>query len=273
MRRDLVINTYSYIWRLSASDAVAHLADQGYRSVELLVNWPHLWPRELDGAARKRLGALIAERDMRVMALNPPMLDLNLVSPAPEMRRYTVDHYLDVIRLAGELSAPFVLVVPGRTHPLLPAPPEMRDGWFSAALEELDRAAEVEGVRLIIENVPASVLPQAPDLMAALDRIGNDRLGVVYDVANAVFAREDPSAGLEAVASRLDLVHLSDTGVEAWRHSRLGTGVVPFGEVVSTLKRIDYAGPTVLEISSEEPDADIAAGCRMLKALGWEVNR
>ena len=271
MRRDLVINTYSYIWRLSAFDTVAHLADRGYRSAEFLINWPHLWPRELDGAARKRLRALLAERDMRVAALNPPMLDLNLVSPAPEMRRYTIDHYLDVIRLAGELSAPFVLVVPGRTHPLLPVPSELRDGWFRAGLEELDRAAESEGVRLIVENVPASFLPRASDLMAALERIGNDRLGVVYDVANAVFAGEDPSAGLEAVAARLDLVHISDTGVEAWQHSRLGTGVVPFGEVVSALKRIGYAGPTVLEIISREPDEDIAAGRQLLTELGWET--
>ena len=267
--RSLAINTYSYIWKLSAYDTLAHLADQGYREVEIMVNSPHLWPSELGRAARRRMESLIAQRGLQILSLNPPMLDLNYVSPAPEVRRYTIDHYRSVIELAGEWGARWVILVPGKTHPLLPLPDHKRDGWLAAALEELDRTAEREGVSLLMENVPASYIPRADQLVEALDRLASDRIRVIYDVANGVFAGEDPSEGLKAVLPRLDLVHLSDTGLSSWQHATIGSGVVPFEAVARTLDEIGYASPTVLEVISDDPDGDIAASHEALSRLGW----
>lgn len=270
MARTLAINCYSYIWRHSAAETLARLADLGHRQFELMVNWPHLWPSAMGPAARRQVGRLVEARQLRVLSLAPPMLDLNLVSNSPEVRRYSIDHYVDVIRLAGEWSAPWVVVVPGKIHPLLPLPSHFRDKWFADALDEMDRAAEAEGVKLTIENVPSSYLPRASDLMRRLDELGNPRIGVTYDVANAVFAGEDPAAGLRAVSPKLDFVHLSDTGLSAWAHSTVGTGVVPFDKVAAALDEIGFTGPSTLEVISPNPDEDIAASCRALAAYGWE---
>ena len=267
--RSIAINDYSYIWRLSAYDTLAHLADQGYREFEVLVNAPHLWPSELGRAGRRRVERILVQRDLRLLSLNPPMLDLNLVSPAPEVRQYTVAHYRQVIELAGEWGARFVIVVPGRTHPLLPIPSERRDGYLQAGLHELDRAAEREGVSLVMENVPASFLPHANHLMEALARMGLQRMGILYDVANGVFAREDPAEGLRKARPRLQMVHLSDTGLSSWQHATIGSGVVPFQSVAAALDEIGYSGPTVLEIISDDPDRDIAASHEALVPLGW----
>lgn len=269
--RTLAINCYSYIWRFSVYETLLYLSGMGYRQVELMVNWPHLWPSALGRAARRKVEKVLSERNLEILSLAPPMLDLNLVSPAPEMRQYTIDHYVDVIRLAGEWGVPRVVVVPGKTHPLLPAPSSFRDRWFGDALEVLDREAKTEGTRISIENVPSSFLPRAEDLMAALEAQGNDRLGLTYDVANAVFAGEDPAHGLETVKSRLDLIHISDTGLESWAHSRVGTGVVPFDSITRALDRIRYSGPSSLEVISDQPDRDILASHEALARLGWET--
>lgn len=267
--RPLAINCYSYIWRMSAHDTLVHLADRGYDTFELMVNAPHLWPSALGRAGRRRVERMIASRGLTILSLAPPMLDLNLVSPAPEMRRYTIDHYVDVIRLAGEWSCPFVVLVPGKTHPLLPLPDRLRDEWFARAIEELDAVAANEGVRLTLENVPSSWLPLARDVMDRLGAIGNERIGVTYDVANAVFAGEDPQAGLGVVAPRLSFVHVSDTGLERWAHGAVGTGVVPFERVAAGLESIGFTGPTTLEVISQDPDADIASSHAALARLGW----
>lgn len=269
MTRPLAINCYSYIWQSSALQTVEHLAEHGYGCFELMVNWPHLWPSALGPAARRRFGDTLRTRSLSVLSLAPPMLDLNLVSPSPEMRRATVDHYVDVIRLAAEWQVPYVVVVPGKTHPLLPLPARHRDAWFEAALETMDRAAETEGVRLTLENVPSSYLPHARDLMRRLDQIGNPRIGITYDVANAAFATEDPAAGLAVVAPRLDFVHLSDTGLDTWAHSAIGTGVVRFDEIAAALDQIGFAGPSSLEVISADPDTAIAGSCDSLRAHGW----
>ncbi|MBL0936003.1 MAG: sugar phosphate isomerase/epimerase [Rhizobiaceae bacterium] len=271
MTRELAVNCYSYIWKLSTYDTIAHIADMGYRGMELMVNWPHLWPSDLGTEGRRRVRRLLEERAMRILSLAPPMLDLNLVSPAPEMRRYTLDHYIAVIRLAAEWNVPWVVVVPGKTHPLLPLPDHYRDRWFDDALLELDRAAEAEGIEIAVENVPNSFLPHAEHLMERLALIGNDRIGITYDVANAVFAGEDPAHGLEVVAPRLRFVHLSDTGVKVWAHAKVGTGVVPFDRIGDALERIGFEGPSTMEIISDRPDEDILASHAALSRFGWNA--
>lgn len=115
------------------------------------------------------------------------------------------------------------------------------------------------------------LLPGAIDLMRRLDEIGNTRLGVTYDVANAVFAGEDPAEGLRIVTPKVDFVHLSDTGLETWAHATIGTGVVPFDRVATALGAIGFTGPSTLEVISQDPDKDIADSCRALEALGWSA--
>lgn len=264
------INTYSYIWQMSARETLSHLADRGYRRFELLVNAPHLWPETLDAGERRAVAALLAERGLTIDVLNPPSLDLNLASPSPQMRKMTRAHYRRVIELAADWGVANVLAVPGKTHPLLPAPADRVWGWFAEAMEELDRYAEDKGVRIILENIPMAFLPKAADLMGALDRLGNERIGICYDAANAVFAHDPPDAGLKRVAPRLAIVHLSDTGLEKWDHSAIGTGIVPFDKVADAMREIGADVPTMLEIISPDGDGDIASSHRAISALGWE---
>lgn len=263
------INTYSYIWRHAALECLDHLADAGFTHFELLVNPPHLWPAALDRAQRAAVAALLARRGLQLVSLNPPSLDLNLASPAAEMRRYTLDHYRAVIELAGEWGATHVIVVPGKTHPLLPAPAAQVHGWFHAALDELLVHAETANVDLLLENLPMAFLPRAQDLVDAVAAIGAARLGIVYDVANGFFIGEDPAQGILTSQPHLRLVHLSDTGTQRWEHAPVGSGAVPFGTVANALAKIAYRGPCVLEIISHAPEKDIPDSEKRLQRLGW----
>ncbi len=266
----IAINTYSFIWRFSARECLEHLAEKGHRAFEILVNPPHLWPGKLDAAQRKEMAEFCEKRELSILSLNPPSLDLNLVSPAREMRSYSIAHYRDVIELAGQWRAPWVVVCPGKTHPLLPAPREQVEAWFGEALEQLGAEAGKAGVELLLENIPMAFLPLADDLMDFLAGFGNDAIGIVYDVANAVFAGEAPQQGLYRVRDRLRLVHLSDTGLERWEHSPPGSGVVPFREVAETLREMRYSNPCVLEVISDDPDEDLPASLDFLSECPWE---
>ena len=265
------VNTYSYVWRYDAHDTLAHLADLGFARFELLVNPPHLWPASLGRAAREAVGRLLAERNLRILSLNPPSLDLNLTAPAEEMRRYTVAHYLDVIALAAEWGVPSIIVMPGKTHPLLPAPRERVLDWCRSALDTLLAAAEPHGIDLLLENIPAAFLPRAPELAAFVADFAHPRLGIIYDVANGVFAGEAPDAGILAVRSHLRMVHLSDTGTARWDHGPVGSGVVPFADAAAALAEVGYQGPSVLEIISADPERDIPESARRLTTLGWRA--
>ena len=110
------------------------------------------------------------------------------------------------------------------------------------------------------------------DLLSALDQYGNDAVRVVYDIPNAYFIGEDFADGLKQCRDRLELVHLSDTGRQAYRHDPVGQGTVPFAQVPATLAAVGYKTRPMLEIISRDPDRDIVASVTQLYELGFAKN-
>jgi sugar phosphate isomerase/epimerase len=272
MARDEVwfaINTYAYTGSHSAADCLSELADQGHTEFELMMVPGHLWPAHADAAARRGLRQLVEARGLRLVSLNAPNIDLNIAALAEEMRRHTLGLLHAILGLAGELGVPGVVLGPGKANPLMPAPEDVLLGHFFRALDELAPHAERVGTKLYVENMPFAFLPLADQLMTALERYGDERIAVVYDVANGHFAGEDPALGLRRVSPRLALVHLSDTPREVYRHSAIGEGSVPFAALPPVLDEIGYRDLPVLEIIADDPDRAIADSVRRLLELDW----
>ena len=260
-------NTYSYIRTERAVDCVTRLSARGFREFELMVHPGHLWV-DMPAADRARLRALFSG-DVRLVTLNMPNVDINVAAAAPEMRRYSLGMLADAVRLAGDLGAPGVVIGPGKPNPLFPAPAEELMPQFFAALDVLAPIAAAAGTALWLENMPFAFLPGIDDLVAALDRYGNDDIGIVYDVANAHFIGEDIHAGLKRCGARLRLVHLSDTGRRLYRHDPVGQGDVPFAAIPPMLANVGYVRRPMLEIISPNGDADILDSATRLAALGF----
>jgi L-ribulose-5-phosphate 3-epimerase len=262
-------NTYSYMRSHSAEACLARLADQGFQEFELMVHPGHLWPADLSAEQRRTLRRLIEPRGLRLTALNMPNIDINVAGAAPEMRAYSLNLVSETVRLAGELGARGVVIGPGKANPLFPAPATELIGHFYAALDRLCPVAAASGTALWIENMPFAFLPAIRGLLDALKRYGNDAVRIVYDIANAHFIGEDFADGLQQCRARLALVHLSDTGQQAYRHDPVGLGTVPFADVPRALEAVGYRARAMLEIISRDPDRDIIASASKLAALGF----
>jgi L-ribulose-5-phosphate 3-epimerase len=262
------INTYSYTLNWSAADCIRHLADQGYAGVELMMYPGHLWP-DLDTSGRRDLRRAAEERGVRIISLNMPNVDLNVAGASREMRDYSLGLLSQFVRLAGELGAGGIVIGPGKANPLFPAPREILLGHFNRALDHLAPIAEQGGTRLLVENMPFAFLPDADSIMRALADYGNDRIGVIYDVANGHFIGENPQVGLRRVRDRLALVHLSDTRRSVYKHDPVGMGDVPFTGVPAVLVEVGYKEMPMLEIISHNADADLRDSAQRLAALGY----
>jgi len=261
-------NTYSYMRSHDAAACVTRLAELGFAEFELMVHPGHLWPADMSGGKRAELRRLIARNGWTLTSLNMPNIDINVAAAAPGMRGYSLALLEDTVRLAGELGARGVVIGPGKANPLFPADASELIGHFYAALDRLGPIAAASGTALWVENMPFAFLPGVGELMDALDRYGNDALRIVYDIANAYFIDEDFCAGLQRCRARLALVHLSDTGRQAYRHDAVGLGTVPFGEVTGALAAIGYRARPMLEIISRDPDRDIVVSAEALARLG-----
>ncbi len=264
-----VLNSYSHTLTHSAHDVLDIAAAGGAAGVELMVYPDHLWPDSLAAGDRAGLRRRASDAGLPVVSLNMPNIDVNVASPNEGMRRHSLDLLTGTIRLAGDLGARGVVIGPGKANPLLPAPEARLKGWFFAALDILMPEAERSGVELWLENMPFAFLPGVPAMLAALEEGGHGGLGIVYDLANAYFIGEDFTGGLELIGSRLRLIHVSDTGRDAYRHAPVGTGDIDFTAAAAAVERRGWTAPVVLEIITPDPGRDIPDSARRLRAGGW----
>lgn len=264
------VNTYSYIMSHSGEACLQHLAQGGCSSFELMIYPGHIWPADMDAEARRSLRRFAEASALRILTLNMPNIDVNIAAAVPEMRRYSLALLESTVGLAGDLGVPGVIIGPGKANPLFAAPKERLLGYFFEALDLLIPLARRVGTQLYVENMPFAFLPDAEGLMQALERYGDDQIGIVYDVANAVFTKEDLGEGLRRVKSRLRLVHLSDTAHQIYRHDPVGRGIVPFATVPPMLRQIGYHEVPMLEIISPDPDTDIRDSVDKLLTMGFD---
>lgn len=261
------VNTYSYMYAMSAADCLGHLMKEGYRSFELMMFPGHLWPSELSPAERKALRRFADGEEIWISALNQPNMDLNLTGATPEMRAYTLALMQGGLELAADLGAPALVIGPGKPNGLLPLPREMTLGWFHEGLKTLSARGRELGVELLVENMPMSILPRAADLMTALAEHGDDEIGIAYDIANAAFLQEDLAESLALLKPRLKAVHLSDTRADVPEHRAFDTphGIVPIDTLAQSIRDLELGPTLVFEIISGNPDADLKQSAMALE--------
>ncbi|GAA0749479.1 sugar phosphate isomerase/epimerase [Ideonella azotifigens] len=263
------VNTYSYTLGSSVRDCLERLARRGFRAFELMMYPGHLWPAHADAAARRELRAFVETNGLRITTLNMPNIDLNVAAATEEMRRSTLAVLQSVVVLAGDLGAEGVVIGPGKANPLLAMPRDALVGHFHQALAQLVPLAADLGTAVHVENMPFAFLPHMAGLLEAVDQFADDRVGIVYDLANGHFVGEDLCEALRLCARRLRVVHLSDTGRSVYRHDAVGLGTVDFRPVPATLEAIGFRCPPVLEIIDPEPDAAIERSVLALQGMGW----
>ena len=262
-------NTYSYTLDYDVRACVERLAAKGFREFELMMYPGHLWPAHIDAKGRRELKDFMAGEGLSVGTLNMPNVDLNIAAATDEMRTMTLGILRGVVGLAGDLGADGVVIGVGKANPLFPMQREKMVAHFYKALDELVPLAEENGTAIFVENMPFAFLPRIDEMLEAIDRYGDKRIGIVYDVANGHFMKEDVREGLRKCAPRLRVVHLSDTNQSVYKHDAVGLGTVDFRPVPAVLEEIGFAKKPVLEIIAPEPDAAIDDSVRRLSELGW----
>lgn len=268
----MIINTFSYLWSSTAVDAIGELVGEGYTTFEVPISSPHCWPDEISLSERSAMKAQLNARGAKIRSLNAGGYDINLASPGANMRRKSIDHITAVIELAVEWDVTDVVISPGTRRPMISPPLEATYGWLYESLGALLPLAHKSGVRLLMENTPYCFTPTIQDLAGIARTVGDDALGIVYDVANAAYIEEDPVAGLLSNHEVIALVHISDTGLETWGHDPIGTGVVDFVELGRAVDATCGVDNVVLEIIREENTLGVFRQAMLdLTSRGWKL--
>ncbi|MBD1548812.1 sugar phosphate isomerase/epimerase family protein [Roseibium aggregatum] len=262
------VNTYSYTQTMTAGACLRHLADEGVEEIELMLFPGHIWPGDSPDAVMDARKAL-ADGGLKLTSINTPNIDLNIAAAAEEMRRASLELNSAFLHLGSDLGAKAMILGPGKPNPLFPLPSAVLEGYFFQALDTLLPLAARLDIEIWIENMPFAFLPDAESLMASLARYGEADLKICYDVANGHFIGEEPVEGLKTVASRLALVHLSDTTRQTFRHDAVGEGDLDFEVLPDAIAAVGHEERPVLEIISRSPERDFPRSVAALKNYGF----
>ncbi|WP_028307786.1 sugar phosphate isomerase/epimerase family protein [Desulfitibacter alkalitolerans] len=265
------INTYSFLWTESIENTLSVLADNGLKSVELLISPPHFNLSKYKPGMYLAIKRLIEKYNMEILALNIPGLDINLASPFPEMREMSINLYKRLVDINQELEAKILLIAPGKRHPLLPPCFDFIYQYSKKSIEVILEYGSHSNLIYGIETLPSIFLDTSESIKSFIDDLDHQNVKMVIDVAN-VFQKEDVCQSIRKYIDYLCLIHLSDTKVVKWEHNVIGTGDVDFGEIVNTLNEIRYDGEIVLEVINDKGIEGIMKSIDILKNYGLNIN-
>lgn len=208
--------------------ATAH----GYQGVELRAHpeepvHPGLPPAERAAAARR-----FADADVRILAVAGYARVAAAGPDEPVLAQLTA-----LVRLAGDLGAPYVRVFPGGGG--RPAPEA--DTQAARRLGAIAPLAADTGVRVLLETHDSH--RRAQDAVRVLGPVGHHSIGVLWDVLHTWLGGEEPAVSFPALAPHLGYVQFKDVAsAQDTTPLPLGAGAVPLADCVTVLGRAHWDG-------------------------------
>jgi L-ribulose-5-phosphate 3-epimerase len=250
-------------------DAIALLADIGYRSVALTIDHGTLNPygdRRVFSQQLDAVDRLLARHGMRSVIetgarflLDPYVKhEPTLVSGTIEQRRRRIELLCHAIDIAERLGSDAVSFWSG----------VLRDQIdVERALERLGESlrpvldyADRRHVSLAFEPEPGMFIATLADFERLLQWIDAPHFGLTIDVGHLFCQGELPiSVYLQRWHQRLANVHIEDMRAGVHEHLMFGEGQMDFPPIIETLKNVGYQGGLHVELSRHSHEGPTAA--------------
>jgi len=156
-------------------EVIKRISSFGYDAIEIGCASPHAWPDYLSNERRREILKLLKEKNLKVSAMLPAPgggPGMNPSSPLAEERKFTINHYKEVVRLASEWECPTVIWVAGWVvHGT-----SQQDAWNYSLQGLIDVAnfAKKHGVTMVVEPTPAdsNLIETADDALLLREQTG-----------------------------------------------------------------------------------------------------
>lgn len=230
-------------------DVLRLAAGSGFDGVELRCHPEDPVHPGIGAAERAGTAARFAEAGVAVLSVAAHVL----VADGDE-DDLVVEALGEAVRLAADLGAPYVRVLPGGGA--LRA--EEADAVAARRLAGAAPAAADRGVRILLETHDPH--PRGADVARITGPVGHHSVGAVWDLAHTWHAGEEPYETLPVLAPHLGYVRIGDAAPEGDAAQPPGGGVPPVRAAVRALRSDGYDGWLCWEYGKKQRHADGAPG-------------
>jgi D-psicose/D-tagatose/L-ribulose 3-epimerase len=198
------------------------------------------------------------ELECTVCAILPK--SINPISPSFATRRRAIDYLTLCVEAAAAMGAKLLCGPLFSPIGYLPKhrPREEEWKWAVEAFQGLEQVLDANDMILSVEPVNRSetfFLRTAAEAKQLCNSIGNPRIGVTLDTFHANIEELSIPGAIRSLGSQLRHIHASEND-----RGPLGRGHVPFAEIISALKEVEYAGYLMIEGFGYDPKEKSAPG-------------
>ncbi len=239
----------SLYWDLPPEDALRHLAELGWKYVDLSCEHLGDLTRAEDPERIAAVRDLAEDLGMTLWQCHG-FMDLNLASSDEATREKSASMLAEHLRLAGQLGVGTVVIHPGWVGERAQRE-EKPDLVRERMVESLDRLlpiARETGVRIAVENMMKGFGVDPADLVALAEAVDPEWIGICFDTSHANASEVDSAEGIRTCGASLFTLHLSDNDGSGDQHRPPYVGTVNWPGVLSALKDISFPGPLTFEL-------------------------
>ena len=244
-------------------DAIVLLAELGYRSIALTLDYHALNPFDPDLSRQlSTVKALLEKHSLHSVIETGARFLLDprrkhqptLLSPSPDRNR-RLDFLKRAVDIAADLGSDAVSFWSGKAGLSGFDPKNIGSGWRTAAFTCV-AMRKPRRVRLAFEPEPGMFIDTMDRFAELRDRVDHPLFGLTIDIGHLHCLGEVPIADqLRRWRERLWNIHIEDMRRGVHDHLMFGEGEIDFGEVLETLQEIGYGGGVHVELSRHSHDA------------------
>jgi sugar phosphate isomerase/epimerase len=244
------VSTHIFVYHEFTEEFIDIIEDSGAKAIEIFAVNPHFSYRD-----KKYVDTIVnscRRKNITIHSVHFPLyyhIDdikknrwLSLSSEDEELRFSSIRETIAASHILDSDTGG-VLVV----HPSIPGG-DLGGKRTFLFIDSMQRLLEElpDNVKIAIENTtsPSGTALKTVELARSFP---GDRVGVCIDIGHANVV-ESPAYALVTTDSRLINIHGSDNLGESDDHLPPGDGEVNWGQIIHTLKELDYRGPLTLEI-------------------------
>jgi len=228
----------------------------GFDRIEVCSFPAHLDYHNLDDVARA--GEKIHALGIHPVSFHAPFADkIDITSLDPALREMATKELLNACEAAAVLGVDHLVLHPGPERSGRP-PEEEFMARMRHATESLNivakRCCELN-IHLLLENMlPHLLFGHVNDMLYLLGSIRDCEVGACLDTGHAYLSRE---LGVVAnkLSGHLQLIHVNDNRGDHDDHLPPGEGHIDWPWFISELKRWNYSGNLILELSSHKNES------------------
>jgi len=191
---------------------------------------------------------IIRDRRFQV-TVHAPFVDVNPASPAAPLRRATLRHLKQSIRISSQMGVDLWVFHSGLQTGISHFHPELDWNIHLKSVRELLDASEQSGVKIAIENTPDPfpfLLKSVKDFVHFYEDLGEENLALTLDVGHANINSQIYEF-LEKFPHKIVHAHLHDNKGGFDEHLGIGYGNIDWPKVIRAFKNADYRGTLIVE--------------------------